>query len=122
MQTEAILAALVALRVPPGIGEADIHALIAQGLAAAGIACVHEARLAPRCRIDFLAGGVGIEVKCGKPARATLLAQLARYAACPQVEALIVVVARSAAVPTVVAGKPCHFVSLNRLWGIALPG
>lgn len=122
MEVEAILSALAALRIAPGAPETALHAGIAEGLRAAGIACAHEASLAPRCRIDFLTGeGVGIEIKCGKPNRRTLLAQLCRYAACPQVRALIVVVERSANLPPRIGGKPCHFLSLNRLWGIALP-
>ena len=120
MQVEQVLAALSALRIPPGVEELQLHALVAQGLAQAGIPCAHEARLAPRCRIDFFCDGVGIEIKCGKPDRRSLMAQLIRYAACPQVEALVVVVARSVRLPDTVGGKPCHFVGLNRLWGIAL--
>lgn len=121
MEVQTVLGALHALRVSPGVSEMEIHAHIAQGLQSAGISCVHEARLASRCRIDFLAGDIGIEVKCGKPSRCALIAQLGRYAACPQIQALIVVVERSANLPQKVGGKPCHFVSLNRLWGIALP-
>ncbi len=98
-----------------------MHARIAAGLQSAGIPCVHEAVLAPRCRIDFLVGDVGIEVKCGKPARRVLLHQLARYAASDRIRALIVVVERSANLPASVGGKPCQFLSMNRLWGIALP-
>ncbi|MDR3052167.1 MAG: hypothetical protein LBU67_10690 [Oscillospiraceae bacterium] len=121
MEAQAVLAALAALRLPPGVGEDEMHRHIAQGLARAGLPCVHEAKLAPRCRIDFLVGDVGVEVKCGKPGRAALLSQLARYAACPQVMALVLVVQRSVRLPPQVGGKPCHTVGMNRLWGIALP-
>ncbi len=122
MEVEAILAALSALRIAPSASEMALHSGIAEGLRTAGIPCAHEAKLAPRCRIDFLAGeGVGIEIKRGKPNRRVLLSQLGRYAACPQVNALIVVVERSANLPATIGGKPCHFLSLNRLWGIALP-
>jgi hypothetical protein len=121
MEAEAVLSALSALRIPPGTPELEMHARIAAGLEAAGIVCAHEARLAPRCRIDFLADGIGIEVKCGKPSRRALLRQLGRYAACEEVRALILVVERSANLPARVGGKPCYCLSLNRLWGIALP-
>ncbi len=121
MRTEQVVAALCALRVPPGTGEMDMHARIADGLTEAGIPFAHEAALAPRCRIDFLVGGVGLEVKCGKPNRTALLRQLARYAACEQVTEIIVVVARSVHLPTHILNKPCLALSMNRLWGIALP-
>lgn len=121
MEVQTVLNVLHTLRVSPGVSEMEIHARIAQELQAASILCVHEAKLASRCRIDFLAGDIGIEVKCGKPPRCALVAQLVRYAACPQIRALVVVVERSANLPKKVGGKPCHFVSLNRLWGIALP-
>ena len=121
MEAEAILSALSALRIPPGTSELEMHARIAAGLEAAGIACSHEAKLAPRCRIDFLADGIGIEVKCGRPSRRALLRQLGRYASCEDVRALILVVERSANLPARVCGKPCYCLSMNRLWGIALP-
>lgn len=121
MKAETILSALSVLRIPPGTSELEMHARIAAGLEAAGIACVHEAKLASRCRIDFLVDDIGIEVKCGKPPRRGLLRQLGRYAACEGVRALILVVERSANLPAHVGGKPCYYLSMNRLWGIALP-
>ncbi len=120
MHTEQVVAALSSLRVPPGTGELDMHARIADGLAVAGIPFTHEAKLAPRCRIDFLIGGIGLEVKCGKPNRTALIRQLSRYAACEGVTELIVVVARSVHLPTRILDKPCLMLSMNRLWGIAL--
>jgi hypothetical protein len=122
MDINDVIAALSALRISPAVSEMELHARVAEGLAQAGITIAHEARLAPRCRIDFLTdSGIGIEIKCGKPPRRGLLNQLARYAACSQVHGLILVVERSANLPPSVCGKPCRFVSLNRLWGIALP-
>ncbi len=121
MEAGDVLAVLRGLRIQPGLPEMALHACIAEGLRGAGFPLVHEARLGPRCRIDFLVDDVGIEIKCGKPPRRTLLAQLARYAAGSQIHSLIVVVERSAHLPTIIGGKPCHVLSLNRLWGIALP-
>lgn len=109
------------LRIPPGSPESHIHQAIAGALHAQGVAFVHEARLAPRCRVDFLVeGGIALEVKCKKPGRAALLSQLARYAAQPGVEGLLLVVERSAHLPGSIGGKPCRTFGLNRLWGIAL--
>lgn len=117
---ERVYEALTALRVPLQQGEYDLHRLVMDALDAAGIPWDHEVRLAPRCRIDLMCGGVGIEVKRGKPDPARIRAQLARYAACGQVEALVLVTEKTVAVPHVIGGKPVRVVCLNRLWGIAL--
>ncbi len=75
---EAVLAALRTIRAPLARGEYDLHALVESALTRAGIECRHEVPLAPRCRIDFLCGGIGIEVKRGLPERARIRRQLAR--------------------------------------------
>ncbi len=112
--------ALMRLRAPFCQGEYDLHALAASALREAGIPFLHEVRLAPRCRIDFLADTVGIEVKKGKPERRQLLHQLERYAGSPRIESLVVLVERAADLPGEILGKPCVTLSINRLWGIAL--
>ena len=120
-QIARIVDALASVRMPAQPEEYDIHAQVAEALGAAGIAFAHEYRLAPRCRIDFKAGGVGIEVKKGRPAAAALRKQLQRYLASDELEAIIVVAQRVAPLPGTICGKPVHIVSLNRLWGVALP-
>lgn len=115
-----IAEALSGLRITPGTQEMEIHRAIAAALSAAAVSFVHEARLAPRCRVDFLVEDVAIEVKCGKPQRAVLLEQLRRYMAQPQVCGLILVVERNAPLPATISEKPCMLFGLNRLWGIAL--
>lgn len=112
--------ALMRLRAPFCQGEYDLHALTASALREADIYFLHEERLAPRCRIDFLADTVGIEVKKGKPERRQLLRQLERYAGSPRIEALVVLVERAADIPGEILGKPCVTLSINRMWGIAL--
>ena len=116
-----ILAAIETVRAPAMPGEYDLHALISAALSRAEISCTHEYPLAPRCRIDFLAGNVGIEVKKGRPLRRTLLQQIARYLASDELDALVVVMQRAVALPSEIGGKPVCQVSLNRLWGVALP-
>jgi hypothetical protein len=116
-----ILSALEGVRAPAQPGEYDIHCLIESALSRAGISCAHEYRLAPRCRIDFFVGGVGIEVKKGRPARAALERQLKRYLASGELEALVVVTQRAVSLPDAIGGKSVRLVSLNRLWGVALP-
>ncbi len=115
-----ILDALRPLRVPIQQGEYDLHRLVADRLKAAGLPCQHEVKLGPRCRIDLMCGGVGIEIKRGKPASSALLNQLQRYAACDQVDGLVLVVEKSVTLPPVLNGKPVKVLCLNRLWGIAL--
>lgn len=113
--------ALLTIRCGASAAEEELHRQVAQALRAAGIEAVHEARLAPRCRIDFLAGETGIEVKKKRPERAKLIAQLARYAACPQVRALVVVAPQGVNLPKSIGGKRVTMLALERLWGISLP-
>lgn len=112
--------ALSSLRIPAVPGEYDLHALIAQALQEAGLPVRHEVRLAPRCRIDFVVDGVGIEVKKGKPVRAQLTRQVHRYLNGTELTGLLLVVERTALLPSQVAGKPVKVLGLNRLWGVAL--
>ena len=120
-ETLRVAEALGAIRCSASAAEEELHAQVAQALHAAGVEAAHEERLAPRCRIDFLAGGIGIEIKKKRPERAKLIAQLARYAACPQVRALIVVAPRGVDLPRKIGGKPVTMLALERLWGISLP-
>lgn len=115
-----VMEALQCLRAPIQQGEYDLHRLVMDALTARGIPVLHEVPLAPRCRIDLMCGGVGIEIKRGKPARARLLEQMTRYARCEQVTGLILVAERSVDLPRQLCGKPVQVVCLNRLWGIAL--
>lgn len=116
-----IVSALSALRVPAEPGEYDIHAEIAAALDAAGLCHDHEYRLGPRCRVDFRVGRIGIEVKKGRPAARELTRQLERYLAFDALDGIVVVAQRAAPLPERIGGKPVKLVSLNRLWGVALP-
>jgi len=119
---DQVLAALRRIRIHPAAAEADLYAAISAQLLAAGIPFEREVRLGPRSRIDYLvAGGIGIEVKKGKPNSRTLAEQAERYCRFDQVTALILVVERSVFThPTRLHGKPVYYLSLTRLWGIAL--
>lgn len=120
-ELERVRMALGQVRCPPVCTESELHSLIAQALVPAGLDVRHEVRLAPRCRIDFLVGTVGVEVKKSRPERGALLRQLARYAACEQVKSLLVVAPRGVNLPREVGGKPVRMLALERLWGISLP-
>ena len=118
---DRIINVLASVRVPAQPEEYDIHAAVAEALAGAGLAYAHEYRLGPRCRIDFAVGRVGIEVKKGRPATAQLVRQLRRYLESDMLEGIIVVTQRATVLPDTICGKPVRQVSLNRLWGVALP-
>ena len=113
--------ALSALRTPAAPEEFDLHAAIAGALTAAGVAFDHEYRLAPRCRIDLRVGRVGVEVKKGRPAPSQLKRQIARYLESDALDALLVVAQQAVPLPAAIGGKPVELLSLNRLWGVALP-
>ena len=117
---EDIYEALCTLRAPLQQGEYDLHRLVMDALDAAALPWEHEVKLAPRCRIDLMCGGVGIEIKRGKMEKARILEQLRKYAACGQVQGLILVTEKTVPVPHSISGKPVRLVCLNRLWGIAL--
>lgn len=116
-----ILCALGAIRIPAVSTEPAIHGLVADALSSAGIAAVHEAKLAPGRRIDFLAGRIGIEVKVGRQPRAKLVQQAGKYLALDALDALILVVTRGANLPGALCGKPVVVFGLSKLWGVSLP-
>ncbi len=118
---DAVLAALSGLRIPAVLSEHELHRLVAGALAEAGLNAVHEAKLAPRCRIDFLAGDIGIEVKQGEQARGALLRQAEKYLALPSLSALVLVTTRGVNLPGTIHGKKVVVFGLNRLWGVSLP-
>ena len=116
-----VAAALSAVRVPAQPEEYDIHAAVARALEGAGLDYEHEYRLGSRRRIDFRVGRVGIEVKKGRPATSALTEQLRRYLESDDLDGMIVVTQRATRVPQSIHGKPVALISLNRLWGVALP-
>ena len=118
---DTVIKVLSTVRMPAQPEEYDIHAAVAAALKDAGLACEHEYRLGPRRRIDFRVGRIGIEVKKGRPAPSELLAQLRRYMESDDLDAVIVVTQRAVALPGTIGDKPVKQVSLNRLWGVALP-
>ena len=118
---KSVTVALGTLRVGAADSEERLHEQAAEAFARAGLEAAHEVRLAPRCRIDFMVGGVGVEIKKKRPQRAPLIAQLTRYASCPQVERLVVLAPRGVYLPKSIGGKPVTMMSLERLWGIMLP-
>ena len=123
VQTEmkVIIEAVSCLRTSAVPGEYDIHGQISEALTRAQIDFSHEYRLRPRCRIDFRAGRIGIEVKKGRPSSSDLVRQLRKYLESEELDGMIVVVQRAVNLPALICGKPVFLLSLNRLWGVALP-
>lgn len=119
--TEEVLAALRQLRIGMIRDEYDIQQLIEEALIAHGIPYKKEYRLAPRNRIDFyIEGGIGLEVKRGKPNSTLVTRQLQRYASFEEIQTIILVVDRNVNIPDSISGKKCILFGLNRLWGVAL--
>ncbi len=120
-QMRRVRDAICAIRCGAADSEEALHAQVRAALEAAGFAPVHEARLAPRCRIDFLVDDLGVEIKKSRPNAAQLKNQLARYAACEQIASLLVIAPRGVNLPKTIGGKRVTQIALERLWGISLP-
>ncbi len=118
---QQILSALATLRIPAVLTEPELHGLIADALAQAGIPAIHEARLAPGRRIDFLCGRVGIEVKVKKQPRSRLQQQAEKYLALEALDGLILATTSGVNLPGAIQGKPVTVFGLNKLWGVSLP-
>lgn len=118
---ERVTAALRTMRIGAVCTEAELHRQVAEALRRAGIEARHEVRLGPHCRIDFMAGGIGMEIKKNRPVASTLAVQLARYAACEEVRELLVLAPRGVNLPRMIGGKRVTVMGLERLWGISLP-
>ena len=114
---DQVLDALKSIRCPQLTDEYDLHAIVAEALQKAQIEFIHEAKLAARCRIDFLCGGIGIECKRGKIDQKAAVRQLEKYA--EAVDALILVSEHLLSLPGTICGKPVRQISLRKLWGIA---
>ena len=116
-----IKSALYGIRSPAAPGEYDLHKLIADALTLAGLEAHHEYKLGARCRIDFIVDDIGIEVKKGRPTPSLLRKQLARYLEYDAIHGAIIVTQQSVLLPERILGKPIVCLSLNKLWGVALP-
>jgi hypothetical protein len=119
---EEVLASLRRLRIQTIGLEHDLQSEIAQRFNTDGIPYAKEHQLGPRNRIDFLIpGGIGVEVKKGKPNSGQVMAQVERYAGFPVITHLVLVVERNVFTYDRSAnGKPVHYVALNKLWGISI--
>lgn len=117
-----VLASLRRLRILAVDVEYTLQETIARQFTRDGIAFAKEFQLGTRNRIDFLLpGGIGVEVKKGKPYAEEVMAQVDRYCRFDQVTRLVLVVERNVfRYEKSANGKPVHYIALNKLWGIAL--
>lgn len=115
---EAVLSALRSLRAPLSLDEYDLHQQIAQVLTVNNFHFLHEVALMSRCRIDFLVGDIGIEVKRGRPNKTQLTKQTERYLSSEKLSAIILVSEQSFDMPSTISNKPCRTLSLRKLWGL----
>ena len=120
-ELSAITKALSTVRIPAVLTEPMMHQMIGDALKQAGIEAIHEAKLAPRCRVDFLVDTIGIEAKVGRQPKGKLLAQAEKYLALPSLSALILVTSGGVNLPGSIHGKPLIVFGLNKLWGVSLP-
>jgi len=120
-EKQAVLIAVQGIRAPACNEEYDIHRMVQQAREQAGLLFRHEATLAPGCRIDFLVGRTGIEIKKSRPDRKRLIQQLHRYLESDMLDSVIVISERTVSLPAKLLGKEVTEVSLSRLWGVALP-
>lgn len=114
MSPEAIVAFFHARRFPL-TDEKILQARIAECLVKEGIEHKREVRLAPGDIVDFMIGGVAIEVKI-KGAKRRIYDQCARYCEHEKVESLILLTSVAMGFPPEIHDKPCYVASLGRAW------
>jgi len=95
--------------------EEAAHRAISAALTEAGVEHVNEARLTPSERIDILCGPVGVEIKVGHDRR-SIWRQLERYAALPEITALVLATGTAFPDLSEVGGKPLVVANLSRGW------
>ena len=120
MNTQALVNTLSLLRLRTQPDEWQLHTLLRQFFDEQSIPYQAEYVLAPRCRIDFLIGTIGLEVKRGHPRARNVARQLSRYAESAEIQSLVLLSEHTLSLPKTFYGKPLYQVSLSRLWGIAL--
>lgn len=98
-------------------GEAELQTAVADVLTKNGVPFEREARIGKGERIDFLVGGVGLEIKVEGSVTA-IARQLQRYAMAPDVSELLLATTRVAHTVTLgnlgrLMGKPVHVARLR---------
>lgn len=92
------------------------QAAISLWLTECGIYSEREVILGAGDIVDFMVGGVAIEVKLRGAQKMAVYKQLCRYAKYPVVKAIVLVTNLSMGLPDEIEGKPAYYVSLGRSW------
>lgn len=111
---EDLIAAIRGFRIRTSTEEqaqADVEAVLTRR----GIPFEAQKVLSPRDRIDVFCGGVAVEIKV-KGSRPTILRQLERYAALPQVTGVLLVSGIAWPFQGEIGGKPFRAVQIGAGW------
>ncbi|TXI03120.1 MAG: hypothetical protein E6Q76_14335 [Rhizobium sp.] len=87
----------------------------AHALDAAGFGFEREVPLSKRDCVDFMLGGLAVELKI-KGRASAIRRQLDRYATHDRVKAVCLLTARAVLLPDQINGKPAYLVSLSQGW------
>jgi hypothetical protein len=92
--------------------QADVEQVFTQ----AGIDFQREVHLTPADIVDFMVGGIAVEVKLQGARKKEVYRQLRRYAQHPSVTAVILASNLSMGLPAQIEGKDAYFVKLGEAW------
>lgn len=95
--------------------QAEIEAFLRDRLPA-GVDFAREVRLTAADRPDFVIDRTAVEVKMNSAQPRAILRQLTRYAAHPDIRAVVLVSNKAVNLPAMLSGKPVFSVSLGRAW------
>lgn len=114
MSPEALMILQIASRVRLTLtDEKRAQEEFSEVLTAQGIAHEREVTLAPGDIVDFMVGGIAVEMKV-KGQRMAIYRQLVRYATHDQVQEIVLLSARCMGLPEAIHGKPAAVASLSR--------
>lgn len=115
MTSAADIIRLIQTRRLPLSAEKPLQAALALEFEKAGIAAEREVDLGDGDVIDFMIGGIGLEVKI-KGQRRAIFRQCERYCGHDRVVTLVLATNAAMGLPAWIDGKPVHVASLARGW------
>ena len=92
--------------------QADVEVVLMRS----GISFEREVRLTDADIVDFMVGGIAIEIKLRGAKKKEVYRQLCRYARHERVESLLLASNMSMGLPAVIDGKDAYFVKLGEAW------
>ena len=115
MTSAADIIHLIQTRRLPLSAEKPLQAALAREFELAGIVAAREVDLGGGDMIDFMIGGIGLEVKI-KGQRRAIYRQCERYCGHDRVVTLVLATNAAMGLPAWIGGKPVHIASLSRGW------